>query len=415
MKKTNKLFSILIAITCIIFSGCFNPIFYEIRKDVEPEPTTVKSPVNNITRFTVSGEEFLVICSDEGIRYKRADSSGHDEWKTFGNVPFSLHSYNFEDSSHDGVQLVGIYASSDTLYALTAKYSVDEDLGVTYPSKISLWGTSSAGLVADGASWGGNVDWKEIISDTKNEYFPMYYYNDYYYSAFDVFQTNSIKNADRKVFIRRGNTSAKSTAYQKVTYFELSGTNTPTPFTPFVEDCTDQADSNVRSAVAFNGTTLFFNSYAATTNETKDFPATYFYYGDGENIMYGTASGSVTKALGVGKKVSALAVCKDALLIGCANFTAASSSSTSGGIYKTTITDGVPGSGLADFSTNAQFQISAAYYVTALLNATPERNETDSYLYCATQIYGVDSSSSAIFDNVGLWSYYPGRGNWNRE
>ena len=70
-------------------------------------------------------------------------------------------------------------------------------------------------------------------------------------------------------------------------------------------------------------------------------------------------------------------------------------------------TDGEP----IDFETNAKFQITSSYIVLTLLNATPDQKELDSALYASITFTG----GSYNFDNIGLWSYYPERENWNRE
>ena len=82
----------------------------------------------------------------------------------------------------------------------------------------------------------------------------------------------------------------------------------------------------------------------------------------------------------------------------------------SSGIKKARLTAGVPGEMLS-FNTNAQFQITSNYIVLSLVNATPEKDELESSLYASITFAG----TSYNFDNIGLWSYYPSRGNWNRE
>ena len=50
-----------------------------------------------------------------------------------------------------------------------------------------------------------------------------------------------------------------------------------------------------------------------------------------------------------------------------------------------------------------------------LLCADPDINEADASLYASVSFRGSGASTSANPKNIGLWSYYPGRGNWNRE
>lgn len=418
MKKTHKLYLLFTLIGTSILTGCFNSVFYEIRKDVAPEPKTLNSPINQITRFTVGTDEYLVLAADKGIRYKKADSTTHDEWKVFSDIPFELHHYDYDSEEHLGEHIIGVYSDSTNLYIMTNKYDINKDLGVTYPVKIILHTLDGTTLTSADNTWKGTPAWNEIDDEAL---FPFYSDNNKYYSAFSLIQTNAISNGNREVYLRTGTPAAKDDAYKTVTYYKLAGASTPVDVTAAVNtNLVDGTDENscVRSAVNVNGTTYFFNAWAATTNDSE----TKFYYSSGTTVKSGTGVNKDTdnkdlneSHVNVGKKISALAFCKDILLIGCADFEASSTSYSNGGIYKTSMTADVPGTSLVDFTTNAKFQINSSYYVTTLLNATPDKTELESSLYCGTQVYGTDTSSNASFDNIGLWSYYPNRGNWNRE
>lgn len=399
-----KIITILSLLSVFTLTGCFNPVFYEIRKDVKPEPKTIYSPINQITRFTFNGEECLFIAADKGIRYKKANSASHDTWKVLSGLPFSLPNYDFDKEKHLGEQIIGVYADTTHLYVLTVKYTNDTTLGVTAPEQMQIHVLNS------------NNTWETGVINDKT-LFPIYRGQGNYYSSFAMFQTNSVNPANREVYLRVGapETTGES---NPVKYYKLTGTSfgsdiAVTVNTNLVDG--DETHSCARSAVNVNGTTYFFNSYAATTNEIEGTAADKFYYASGSKVMYGSSKADVTESVSAGHTISALAYCDDALLIGCGDYHASLSSAKNGGIYKTSITAGVPGNSLTSFSTNAQFQITSAYYVTTLFNATPDKPETESSLYCGTQVYGTDSSTSASFEKVGLWSYYPGRGNWNRE
>ena len=174
-----------------------------------------------------------------------------------------------------------------------------------------------------------------------------------------------------------------------------------------VED--GKVGDRIYSAAYFDGGVKFFTSHAVTTNETYDDPATRLYYADGEDLYY-SDNGKYVKALDSDRVISALTTCKDSILIGYGDIT--NTSSEYGGIGRASLDEnGIPASSTSSFSTNAAFQITSAYAVLTLLNATPQKNETDSALYASITF----SSSNGLHENIGLWSYYPGRGNWNRE
>lgn len=412
MKKTHKLFAALSVFISLSFTGCYDAVFYEIHKDVAPETATVSGIINSITRYTVDGTEFLVLAADGGIRYKLKDNSTHDSWKTYEELPFKFHSYDYYNSVHNGQQILKVVADSTNLYLVTVSYADESDMGTVVADRIYVW-TKKMSLDADGESWSTTGDWTCIIDDENHTYFPFYYYGDYKYSAFAVFQSNSPLKENRCVFIRTGNANASNSSYRDVSYWNLSNGNiTTVDITP--SDSTDL--NNISSVVIFNDKPVFFNSIAATTNETYTTKATRMYYGDGEELYYNDAEGSTkfVKALDAGNDISSLAVCADALLIGRANYSSTSTTAY-GGIVKTSLTNGTPDTVLTKFETNAEFQLSSSYFIHNLLNATPENTEKESSLYASMTFYGTGTSSNVSYQNIGLWSYYPARGNWNRE
>ncbi len=421
--KKNIFFATLLLVS-IIFAACDDPVFYDIRNDVAPETATVSGNITSITRYTVGGTEFIALAANDGLRYKAIANNSHGKWLTYPkeSLPFTPHSYDYFKEVHNGEQIIKVLADSTTLYLVTASYVNDTSLGTTVVDSIKLYcitipsySINSNGLeewdVPDAS------EWTTIIGeDESSTYFPTYIYSYYQYTAFSVFQTNAPQTAHRKVYIRTGDSVTSSSAYQNVTYYEVSGTGTPTEIsvTPQETLSLSSSTNNATSAVWFNGEVLFFNSVAATTNETYDDEATYFYFSSGATIYYSNAAGSkADSTVSAGTTVSALMTCSDALIIGRGIFT--SSTSISGGLRKTSLTDGVPGTDLIDFDTNASFQISSSYYVTAVLNTTPEKAELDSDLYVAITYMGTGTSTSVSANNKGLWSYYPTRGNWNRE
>lgn len=416
--KKNKLSFVLSIFLILSFTSCYNPVFYEIRKDVPPEPATFESPITSIARYTVQGKEYLVISSNDGVYYKETNNAVHGSWYSLQNLPFTLHYYDSFAVEHIGQQIINVSADDSTLFLITAQYEPDDSYGITKITKISVWGIQPS-LSADGITWNNcsEADWKCIIEDSDNTYFPIYDEDEYYYSAFSVFSTNAPIQSHRKVFIRRGDPEADD--YNTITYYALNGMNDPVQIEayPFI----DSAEINcANSAIYFNDSFYFLNSRASITNETYASEAARFYYSNENDIYSNNADNSLetTCTVNVGNPVSSLAYCTDALLIARANYdnTSSATSSSEGGIFKVNISNGNLDSTLATFTTNAEFQLPSAYFVPVVLNATPDRTEAESYLYATTIIFGSDvSSSAASYKNVGLWSYYPERGNWNRE
>ena len=440
MKKYKKLSLILASILCAFaFLSCYNDVFYEITQDVESEDATVSGVIAQITRYTVSGTEYLVCNADGGLRYKLASNRTHGSWSTYDNLPFELHSYDYYASTHNGQQIIQVLADEDTLYLLTCEYFNDDDEGTVAPKYIRLWGAKLTG-------WDTAADWTEIeksTSDTAGQKFIIYKNKSsgYYYSAFCIFSTNSVNPAYRKVYLRSGKYGAyysaksKNISSSEITtpvYYDvsLSGLSEKAIDTVWSGSSavTNSTKYNISSAAYFNGDYSFFASPAVVTNEfysdmtytnlssnTTYSAPTCVYWGSGSTLYYITdvTATSSSGSIGASRTISSLAVCSDSIIIGRGNVNS-TSTSTSGGITRSLLSNGVP-TGTTDFTTNAESQISSGYIVFSLLNANPAEAELDSALYASIGFLGTGSSTSVSYSNIGLWSYYPSRGNWNRE
>lgn len=408
MKK--RIFFTAVLSATIFFAGCYNEVFYDIMQDVAPEDATVSGNISAITRYTVSETEYLVVNADSGLRYKKALDSGHGNWKTLGGdkLPFDFHSYDYFDAKHNGEQLIKILADETTLYLVTVSYENDDSEGISAPTVVKLYG-------AEISDWDAveKASWTKIIGEEESsEYFNFAKSDTYYYTTlFGIFQTNAPQKAHRRAYIRVGNSNA--------TYYELSGTASP----QLKEDVKTQEVQNgksstnrAQSVVWFGEDPLFFNATASTTNETYNENATYFYYADGKTVYHSKEAGAVENdTVNADAAVSALMTCADALIIGRGDFSTSSSTTSSGGLKKTSLDkDGVPGTSLEDFKTNAKTKFNS-YHIISLLNATPGETEAKSDMYTSITFRGTGSTSGGSAKNIGLWSYYRDRGNWNRE
>ena len=210
---------------------------------------------------------------------------------------------------------------------------------------------------------------------------------------FNIFCTNDVENNNRSAYLRIGD---------KV--YKLSGTT-------FNES--NPQDGNYNSVVSGDND-IFFESTASVKN------GNYIYWGEGSKLYYSNdtsnpkAEEKKTLALDAGTDISCLAVTSDSILIGRGDFS--NSLISKGGIAKTSLdSDGKPGNSLESFSTNATSQLASVYQIYTLLVANPEQTELDASIYASMGFKGSGSSTSVSYDNIGLWSYYPARGNWNRE
>lgn len=398
MKKINKITTILFLPLLMIFSSCFDPIFYEVRRDVAPESATVSGNIGQITRFTMDSEEYLFLSADGGLRYKKADNETHGSWATM-SVPFSLSSFDFDNTGFNGKQLIGVFANSDTLYLVAAPYKTTGSEGTTNPTTLDIWASQKPDVLSS---------WVHLNAEECSPYL----YNstkEVYYSNFNFFQTNAPQQDHRHAYI-----CTKDATSGSYIYFELVGTKDPSENPVTISKVEDgNIDSRVYSAAWFNDEVKYFNSKTVTTDETKNSEANYIFYADGYTLKYKTKdnySSDWEKSCTAGTVISALAVTNDSILIGMGDLT--STTSDAGGITRVLRdSEGKPLDTTSDFTTNADFQITSIYKVLTLLNATPDKTEEESALYASITF----SSYSGLHDNIGLWSYYPARGNWNRE
>lgn len=424
MKKIVKLFAAIALITPFFFTACDNPAFDGVINDVVSEDATVSGSIAHIARYNASGTEFLILNADGGMRYKRADNRSHGSWQTYGALPFSLHSYDYYGSKHNGEQIIKIVADKDYLYILSCTYKNDNDDGTVAPDLLRLRRakiTSLNSITLDAADW---TLLDESKSGNSGAIFKVYKYSStgYYYSAFSLFSTNAVQPEHRKVFIRSGKYNAVNTSDSKILtpkYYELAdGAIKPyaidkawggnTLYTDLVSN-----KVNVYGAAWFDSEYKFFNNPSAVTNETATTDATKLYYANGSYLHYQTEAG-YGGSISANRTITALAVCADSIIIGMGTWDASTGISNYGGIKKSNLIDGVPQE-TTSFKTNAESQITSGYQVYALLNANPAEAELASALYAAIGIAGTGSSTGVAYSSIGLWSYYPSRGNWNRE
>lgn len=470
MKKNRLLFITATILTAFTFTSCFNAVFYNIRKDVSPELSTVKGVINTICRYTISGEEYLFLGANDGLRYKLAKTgnvrdSNSSSWKIYSDLPFELHKFSYYSGDgkgeHVGQSIIKVLADKDTLYLVTTDYAHEYVDGYSFPNHTYIW---AAKLTAENGKLSGT--WKEVkfgqgtgenykeysADEQRNNIFP-YTYEEVnkiriYFSHFNVFSTNSINPDHRRVFVRAN--SLKNGTLSGERYYELTGFDSegnpkkPEKIDLFQFDVgsdiiailssSSNTVKNIDSAAYLGDTLYFFDSIAVTTNETATQPSSIVYFARSKQVSegYGEDYHTSTKELvylttndngisftygetttSCGEPISSLAVTSDYILIGRGDYSVATSNA--GGIVKAKLTDGIPATTLTSFETNASIQLSYSYQILTLLTIDPEKSEEENTIYSSITFKGTGSSGGTSFNNIGLWAYYPERGNWNCE
>lgn len=382
----------------LLLISCSDPVFCKIRDEVALEDASINGSINSIVRYynAEDGAEYLYL--DNGrIWNKKADANSHGAWNN-ANVNLSALKYDYFSSSFSGIKIIKVAADSTYLYALGVFYEEDTEGGNNEHAYRAIYCSAGAGK-----------DWTLFYKTTDSAST----------TAVSLFCTNTPKNTNRKAYARIG-----------TNVYLLSGTTDPTTGSA-INSSTTGADSTSVSCVYFNGSTYFFNYLASSTNETASAEATYFYFAQSSDKLYysSTAPAFTTSTASTGietytpvmydettapngcksvdmdtSDIYSIAVSSDFILLG-----------TEGGAEHVAVAAGVPAGATSDFSTNADSIMSSTYEIWTVFSVDPSKTESENNMYSNMRFKYTASSASADYDDVGLWSYYASRGNWNRE
>lgn len=115
--------------------------------------------------------------------------------------------------------------------------------------------------------------------------------------------------------------------------------------------------------------------------------------------------------------IISLAVTNDSVILGTGyNRSQGSSNGHGYGAFHLELSsDGKPAEKTSKFSTNADNVMCNPYYVRLLLCTDPSKGESEADIYSSLDYILTEGNSGTSIKNRGLWSYFPSRGNWNRE
>lgn len=264
--KKNKMnvFLVLAAVFAAgVFSGCQDPIFWNIRQEVKLEEATIYGDIFSIVRF----KDKLFIANGN-IYSKDKNANSHGQWSKM-NGP----------AGH----VLTVAADSSYVYALSVTSRKNDSEGEMELESRKLYYSS------DGNSW------KEVSGITLSN------------SKSDVVKllcTNSPKVAHRYAYIRNKNN-----------VYELNGSS-----------ASSSAESGAGSALScvYNDGVKFYNAEAACTDETESSDASAIYYSSGSDLKRVKISDSseTTVVNGIRSTVYGIAVMKDSVLVTTAGGTA---------------------------------------------------------------------------------------------
>lgn len=361
---------IFFALACtVFFTGCQDVIFAKIMGEVALEDATISGRINSIVRYTMSGTEYVFIQNGR-VYCKPASSQSHGDWVEKSDGLPKLE-YSYYDKKFNGIYIYRLAATKNTLYALGTSIRENDDGENTTGSRYLYYFSGSSWTQCDGEVTGSS-------------------------GTTTIFCTNTIDATKRTAYIRMNGTVSKLSDSPSSSAYIDSVATTTTAYTP--------GASTVSAVYAATTSKLYFFNSCSASYTTGG--RTYVYWADGSTLKYlDSAISTVHEGVSCSANITSIAATSDAILLG-----------TNGrGLQKTTNASGVPGSSLSGFSTNADAALDAPYMIPAMLCIDSAAPETGAMLYATADFKRKSSSSGGNYKDVGLWSYYPSRGNWNRE
>ena len=436
--------SISIAAAVFGFTSCYDAIFYNIRTEVPLEDGVINGYTNSIVRYQEpDGTEFLYLqngnvyykqISDDTDKKILTKNQDHDKWTKDSSAPEGI-SYSYFDQEFFGTYSCKLASDSNYVYLLGATPEYDESSSRNILKNFKLYCYSKAN------GWKSVEQINTILKQYESTLDDDKYMMD---SSIQLFCTNAPQNEHRKAYIRIGGgspyypwMSAKQTYGNDFTVkdgvmncgiIELNGTDTDIANVVPLGDGKigtlekTGAGKDTTSAVYANGKVYFLDYLASSTNETKNKDADYIYFGNGKTL-YWFNTASVSSVTDINKEpVGTNSDCANDILSMCVTNDSIILGTYEEGAYRVKTDSGKPETSTSDFTTNADSVMYNPYIVRMLFCTDPSLGETDdgSALYSALQFQYTESSASASYKNVGLWSYYNSeenghRNNWNKE
>ena len=325
MKKILKFLSVNF-LSRVFFTGCFDSVFDDIRKEVPLEDSEISGYINDLTRFrSVKDDgteaEFLIL--QNGIIYAKQISpagdftnlsygESHGKWFKTGSGISSL-SYDYYGEQLNGEYIVktaseyNVTKSKSTVYALSTKWGKNDDYGRNIPTEFKLYSMDKI----DG-TWSpvseANTYLKNCFATGKDSN----YGTDL---TIQLFCTNTPKIENRRAFLRLGREDKWFNAVDEkgntievdCIIFELSDSKltpiyyskrTKQPDSTYLQAIykasslasskPETLSSKTVSAVEMQGEVYFLPFIGSTGNSTPESDGTFICYGSGTNAFYFT-------------------------------------------------------------------------------------------------------------------------------
>jgi hypothetical protein len=416
-------------------TSCHDNIFEMISQEVPLETYQIDGNISAMTAGGDSSQEYLFVTNGKLYRRDITAASGSDITSTDNSSSWNKNWERIFDPSTDSLTDASgnsyqpdkvIYVAADTsyLYMMTTtwtpsltSYNVEGDRRLWVSSD---WGDSFQELDLSSMY---NSDFEDLIDDN-----PSSYYNQKpSVLALDLIFANNTdhNNADqRRAYIRMNyhydsNTKSESNAgYYPGQVYRLNGTSTPSAVSSngAVTSSNTYINSTAVSCCYYNGEDYFSPYYAFTANDDYIYFSKnnkYIYYADGwddTNKCFTNGGTEVTTSYcsstpGI-SIIYALGVCNDYLIAG----------TVSGAFQVALSTASVPASSTTSSKVNLTSIFTSTFQVNPIFVYNSSLSIYNTDIWAAAKIRGsISSSTHGVFDEVGLYAYYPGRSTWNAD
>lgn len=441
--KTNRLLTILFAACSLLITSCsHDPIFNIIDSEVKPEKNGICGHINSFVTFNSK----LYIATNFLYEKPLASSSesnilngGWTRIADTSTAPFTGRLISF------------IAADSNYLYAYTVTYGLD-DAHNNVPDSVIIFYSE------DARNWNkidnekfeslytNSVKGKIISSENKPGAAVLAETNNPFRYVLKIFDNQALSASDKNAYcVFVSDIDAKGNMATKL--FRLNGNNdlieipngtnnslNQNNIISKGEDSTPAAGYSPyysQSAVHYKGSDYFFEYtgiiaddnyiYLSAENNTvmvadgwdsskrveklSDIIKSYSVSSYGFTFEGNSCESAKSVKINCGNIIS-FGITKDKLLLG-----------TRTGIAHVNFdTERIPGTGLQAFNSNAASVLHSPYHVLSIFVVDPSKNEDKTDIYAANEYEGYYSTSTtALFEDIGLWAYYPSRGNWNKD
>lgn len=382
------------------FMACQDPIFYWVDREVEPVEPSVNGCIYDIVRCNLgkTDKEYLFVANGE-IMYKDvttptpAANQRTSQW------------HKFTELGIGNVFISNIAANEKYLYAMTYTFGEDVDEGEEVLKRRDIWYYNPDTGVTDKVKGLPELPGNGL-SDC-GEY------------VVTMFSSNAPVVSHRKAFILLG---GKKSASGDI--YELNGDTATKIYTAATSTTSESYSGEYSKAVnnltasskgcAYLGDTLWFTSTRAiVNNEWRRFNSSASAFEEGNaDVLYYYESGwkkrEGTDSVETGPSLKGSNQC--ALVEGALFVT------TNSGLKKIKVNVDKTLGGVEELSQNGGSTLKSGTYETnGILVLDCKKTESGCEAYVSSDFSGSSKSTSGQMKNVGLWSYYPERANWNRE